>query len=180
MNAVGKCGFGAVVGILLVGAGGCRERPTPWSPMESEVTTGWLRRETAEAERWVAAAREQLVRDPSAASASLDKARASLRKLSSYYLPVLEARERAYNAYWFFQQSDTGGVTRELERVETELLNAAKSRGEPEAREIRVTLEQVTAARVALDTSPQSVSHLLESLARRLNTMLVKGELIVK
>ncbi len=176
----GKRSLNVVVGILLLGASGCERPLAIWSPMEEEVTTGWLRREAAEAEKRLSEAREQLSTDPAAASAALAEAEAALRRLSSYYLPVLEARERAYNAYWFLQQGDTQAVSRELELIENQLIAAARSRTESEAREIEMTMEQVAAARLALKSSPKSVPEMLASLARRLNAMLVKGELIVK
>jgi hypothetical protein len=107
----------------------------------------------------------------------LELAESSLRKLTEYYLPLLDAKDRAYEAYRLYFLNP-GAVKGELDEIERILTSVVSTRGQVEASTLPA-LELETEARAAMDAgSPTTPKH-LHDLARRLSYMLLKGELIL-
>jgi hypothetical protein len=111
---------------------------------------------------------------------SLEQAEAALLRLQGYYLPLLEARGRASNAHQLAAGGDLGGAEDELALIEETLLGVASTGGTEMGREIRGPLDLLEDARVALmESSPEAPAH-LQTLAERLELMLLKGDLILQ
>ena len=96
---------------LLGGVWGCEHQPEGWTPVQAS---------TSEVDRMserVGVALEHLTSDPDQAEAALQETAASLEHLRGYYLPLFQARERAYNAYRSLYLDDRDRVMLELERI---------------------------------------------------------------
>jgi predicted transcriptional regulator len=172
-----------LLGLLMVLVGfmsACQGRHEGWTPVLEETSTAFLEAETQRVLERVRAAREEVAADPSGAEESLRHAESSLEHLIAYYLPVLQARERAYNAYRSFLLEDQGRVARELAQIETLLEGMAETASGPRLQEIEHLAEVLADARVAVESGPQEGRPALESLARTLNQAALKGELILQ
>lgn len=165
------------VGLVLFLA--CRDPEHRWTPVLEQTSTEFLTTATVRTREHLEAARRSLTEDPEAAAADLEAARRELRHLETYYLPLLEARERAYNAYRFFELGEEARTVGEIERVEALLLEMARDLGEPLAAEMEPPLETVADLRAALSGSPERAPELLLELALRLQEMALKGELVL-
>lgn len=108
----------------------------------------------------------------------LERAESGLRKLNEYYLPLLDAKDRAYEAYRLYYL-DPRAVGSELDEIEKILGSIANARGPQVEASMVPALELVTEARAATDAGLPSASKHLHDLARRLSYMLLKGELIL-
>jgi hypothetical protein len=163
---------------VLVALVGCAGSP-PTSKAPPELTSTRILDE--EAERALADlrhARSEIKSLPKDAEQALAKAEATILRLSTYYLPVLEARGLAYNAYRAHALGDKGLCKSELDRVEEVLLGVVEGLGEPLGQELQGPLETLVDARIALAGAPDQSSDRLEDLLERLNLILVKGELV--
>lgn len=108
----------------------------------------------------------------------LELAESGLRKLNEYYLPLLDAKDRAYEAYRLYYLNPQA-IIAELAEIERSLTSIASARGRHVEASIVPALELVAEARAAVDVgSPTAPKH-LHDLARRLSYMLLKGELIL-
>lgn len=157
----------------------CGARQPGWTPVLEQTSTEFLGVETGRTREHLEAARAVLGEDPAAADAELAAAERSLRRLEAYYLPLLEARERATNAYRYFELGETELTGRQLDLVEAILLRMAEGLGEPVTAELEPPLEIIADARAALTGAPEQVPGLLESLAVRLHEMALKGDLVL-
>ncbi|MCG6925658.1 MAG: hypothetical protein LJF30_10135 [Acidobacteria bacterium] len=111
---------------------------------------------------------------------SLDRAEDALLRLQGYYLPLLEARLRASNAHQLAASGDLGRAEDELARIEETLLSLARTGGPEMGREVRSPLDLLEEARVALtESSPESPAR-IQTLAERLELLLLKGDLVLK
>ncbi len=174
-SVVGPC-----ILILVCGLGGCRaKKEGAAAPFLEETSTTFLATEAGDALTYLQDAKQQLPDHPADAAQSLDRVEKSLSRLLGYYLPLLEARERAHNAYRFYNLGERDSAARELDLIEEKLLGVAKSQGETVALEIKEPLETLEGARVAMTGAPEEVPATLEALARRLNQMLEKGRIFL-
>jgi chromosome segregation ATPase len=124
-------------------------------------------------------ARRDVTAEVPAAREALDEAEAALVRLQAYYLPVLEARQRAFNARLHAVNGELGKAESELGRIEAILLALARSGGEDVGRQIEEPLDLVEEARIALARSSPDAPARLEALAERLELMLFKGDLVL-
>jgi hypothetical protein len=106
---------------------------------------------------------------------SLERAEVSVRDLASYYVPLLDARERAYRAYRLYH-TNRRQVVPELARIEAILKDIARARPVGAVEDALVMVEM---ARIAAETDDPGVPHAIESLAHRLSLMILKGELVL-
>jgi hypothetical protein len=162
------------VGLL----GGCDRPPDHWTPVLEETSTTFLETETNRALDGVQSALADIQTDPGRAEASLEKAETSLLYLRDFYLPLFQARERSYNAYRYFRLGNGVQVDRELELIEETLRSMVDAAGGAPHREIQELAEAVAAARIAARGEPEEAGAALEALARRLEQVVVKGDLL--
>ncbi|HSF19745.1 MAG TPA: hypothetical protein VLK65_29760 [Vicinamibacteria bacterium] len=108
----------------------------------------------------------------------LQHAEASLERLNEYYLPLLDAKDRAYQACRLYY-ADPGSVGRELEEIEKLLTSIITARGRRVEASMEPAFELLTEARVSMDAGSSAAPKHLHDLARRLSYMLLKGELIL-
>ena len=168
------------IAVLTVAILGCSERPADWSPVLEETSTTFLETETERVLNEIASALEQLRTDPDQAEAALEQAVRSLEAINNFYLPLFQAREKAYNAFRYLRLGDSGQVTRELEAIETTLTSMVqKAEGGPLA-ELQALAEAVAGARVAVEAGTEEGAAALEELARKLNQAVLKGDLILR
>ena len=164
--------------LTLLALAGCRQAPEGWIPVLEETSTTFLRSATESIAAHVRSARSALPGDPHAASAELIKAESTLDHLLTYYLPLLDARERAYNAYRHHQLGRTAETERELDQIERILIEVAHDGG-PLPRAMTEPLERLEDARAAIEAGTDDAAGALEALALRLNSLLVKGGLVL-
>jgi hypothetical protein len=121
----------------------------------------------------------QLQTDPGQAVRALQNAEKSLEYLRDFYLPLFQARERAYNAYRYFRLGEGTQVDRELRLIEETLESMAEAEGGGPQNELQALAEAVASARIAAKGPPREAGTALEELARRLEQVVVKGDLII-
>jgi hypothetical protein len=167
--------------LLLLGLfWGCDRRPEGWTPVLEETSTAFLETETERALDRVRTAQEHIGDDPAAATSALEHAESALEHLTYYYLPLFQARERAYNAYRSFYLSDEDQAIRELERIEGILDAMAKNAPVGQLQELQSLGEVLADARLAVEAGGDAGAPALEVLARRLNQVALKGDLILE
>ena len=172
-----------LAGLFLAVAGiswACQDRPEGWTPVLEETSTAFLETETERVLERVRTAREQITSDPAGAEGALQDAERSLEHLMAYYLPLLQARERAYNAYRSFHLDDHARVARELGEIESLLEVMANHASGVRLQEIQTLAEALADAQVAVESSPAEARPALESLARALNQAALKGDLVLQ
>jgi len=158
---------------------GCGSKSARLSPFVEETSTAFLQTETEAVATHVGAAISQLGSDPETAAAELAVAQEGLDHLLTYYLPLLEARERAYDAYRYFHLDQTGRTAEQLDQVEAILISVAEADSGGLRPEMEDPLEKLEHARLAVETGADEASEALETLAARLNQLLLKGGLIL-
>ena len=165
---------------LLVSTGGCDRQPEGWTPVLEETSTAFLETETERLLVHVRTATDYLETDPEAARTALVEAQASLEHLKDYYLPLFQARERAYNAYRSLYLDDPGRVDEELVKIEEILEQMAERAQGGRLQELQTLGEALADARLALESGQDLGAPALETLARKLNQAALKGDLILR
>ncbi len=168
-----------VTGLMLGAVSGCVREEGGWAPVLERTSTTFLQTEAQRALEQVRLARDRIGSDRSEMEGALEEAETTLEHLSGYYLPLLEARELAYNAYRFHLFAENERSQAELEEIEEILLDLQETSGERLGPELVEPLRMVEQIRVTLSDDGSAVPRLLEDLARRLNQMALKGELIL-
>jgi hypothetical protein len=163
--------------LLLVTLGGCRQTHEGWEPPVEETSTRFLQREADEALRWVDAARAGLAESDGPAVERLSAAAQALQRLTLYYLPLVEARERVYNAHRFTYYGESGRAEAELEAVERILDHVVEVGGPRLFKVLTPELDLVGEAKAAIRGAPNEAPELLRELATKLNLATLKGEL---
>jgi hypothetical protein len=136
-----------------------------------------LQQEAEEALHLVDTARATLDQGEDQAAERLVEAAQALERLSRYYLPLLEARERVYNAHRFVYYGETGRAEAEIKRVERILNDVVEVGGQRLFKVLTPALDLVGEAKPAIRGAPEEAPHLLRELAVRLNLASLKGEL---
>jgi len=157
------------------------ERPRAAGAIVEEPTAAALRDVSASALEKVRSA-VQAVDAGAPAGEGLEKLReaeTTLRKMTEYYVPLLDAHERSYRAYRLYY-GDPSRVESELERIETILHDLVRNRGSEVEGPVDEALGLVEDVRSSMEAhSPAAAGH-LDELARKLSFMLLKGELILR
>lgn len=169
----------ASCGVLLVTLVGCGRSPKGWTPVLEQTSTAFLQTEIENVASRLEVVRDSLGTEPENASSALEQAEDSVEHLLTYYLPLLEARERAYNAYRHFILDEKARTAAELDQVETILMDITERGHGHLLREMEIPLERLEDARVALDVNAAEASKELETLAAELNFLLLKGGLVL-
>ena len=163
--------------VVLVGLGGCRQSHEGWEPPVEETSTRFLQQEAEEALRLVDAAYSDLAGTEGPAKGRLSEAADALRRLTVYYLPLLEARERVYNAHRFFYYGESARADAEIKTVEQILDGVVELGGARLLRVLSPAIDLVGEAQAAIHGAPEEVPQLLRDLAIKLNLATLKGEL---
>lgn len=163
--------------LMLVTLEGCREAHEGWEPPVEETSTRLLQQEAEEALQKVDAARMALEKDEEPAAQGLAEASRALERLSRYYLPLLEARERVYNAHRFVYYGETSRAEAEIDRVQRMLNGVVETGGQRLLKVLAPALDLAGEAKAAIRGAPEEAPHLLKDLAVRLNLASLKGEL---
>ena len=158
----------------------CTDSPEGWTPVLEETSTSFLSTETERALERVRDALSAMEADPAAAEASLRDAERALVHLQSFYLPLLGAREQAYNAYRHLFLGEPERVVEELEGIEETLAAMAGTAEENLLTELESLAGVVADARMAAMASRDEAAPKLLELARRLDMALVKGDVITR
>lgn len=178
MRASGRVAVSAL--LVTVGAlVACQaiERPGPALVMSPAVP--FLESEVERALRSLREARHALPAESSDADEALAEAESALVRLQSYYLPLLEARQRASNVRQLVASGELTAAKGELGHIEKTLLNLARSGGEDLGRQVEEPLDLLEAARVAVARSSPDAPARVDDLAERLELMLLKGDLVL-
>jgi len=169
----------AGLGLLMLAIAACNQAPEGWTPVLEETSTTFLRTETEAVAEEVRSAMSHLPADPESAAANLSAAEDGLDHLLTYYLPLLEARERAYNAYRHFYLGQIDKTARELDEIEKTLITIAESNHGHLLREMEDPLEKLEVARAAIEVDDAEATAALQELATRLTFLLLKGGLVL-
>jgi len=169
--------------LLLLASGlalGCERAPAGWTPVMEETSTAFLELETERALDHLRKALSQLEEDPSASAAELQAAESAMEHLLHYYLPLVRAREKAYNAYRHAFLGDDDAVSRGLDEIEEILNSMAERASDQRLLEIESLAEVLANARMATASGAHQAREVLETLARQLNQAAVKGDLVLR
>jgi hypothetical protein len=158
---------------------GCDRSPEGWTPVLEETSTVFLETETRRLSEDVGTALTELRADPERAEAALEEARKSLDHLLTYYLPLLQARERAYNAYRYLFLGDDDRCVQELGKIAEAFEGMVGAFDGGALSELTSLAEMVADARIAALADPEAAAPILESLGRRLDLVVLKGDLII-
>jgi hypothetical protein len=163
----------------LVGVVACQsiEAPAPAVVVDPEVP--FLDSEVDRALTSLREAREAVPGEDAQARRHLDEAEAALLRLQTYYLPLLEARQRASNARQLAVHGDLHRAEEQLGLVETTLLDLARGGGGDLARQVAEPLDLVEEARLALTQASPDAPARLADLTERLELLLLKGDLVL-
>jgi hypothetical protein len=166
-----------VLGVLLLLPGGCRQPHQGWEPPLEETTTRFLQTEVGEAIKIVRDAQRYVRSKPELADERLDGAVRALERMSKYYLPLLEARERTYDAHRFLYFGEGHRARTELQAVEDILDLVAETGGAELLPAMKEPLDLVSEAKAAVMASSEKAPELIKSLAVKLDQMALKGDL---
>jgi hypothetical protein len=167
--------------LVLVGlSGGCDQPAVDWQPILERSTSHVLRVEVERVSDAVEEAASMAAgSNPEEILTQLQVAERSLRHLLDFYLPLMEAREHAYNALLFFNLGKVDRTHEELDLSEDLLEAIARVDEGKLLREMEPPLEELGDARAAIGADPVIAHELLQNLTTRLNNMVLKGGLIV-
>jgi len=167
----------STLALLSLLAAGCSQRDAGWEPPLEETSTRVLRTEVDDALRLAREARHDVRSDPDQAAERLDDALRALQRLDEYYLPLVEARERTYNAHRFLYFGEKHRARDEIETVETILDGVAATGGGELQPALKEPLDLVSEAKAAVMATSENAPDLVKSLAIKLNFMALKGRL---
>jgi len=162
--------------MIVAWAAACQPVKQRFPPLTRDPSVGFLRAEVDTASAALAAALEGLPPKAGQSQAAIERAEQTLGRLSGYYLPVFEARQRAYNAYELASVDRMQAARSELDAVEKILLAVAQAESDHIARELQEPLDLLEEARLALASDSGTGEH-LAALAEYLSLMLLKGRL---
>lgn len=166
--------------LLAIFAVGCAQNPEVWIPVLEETSTDVLQAKTEKVMNHLHVAQMKIQTDRHDAEEALDSAEEELQRISAYYLPLLDARERSYNAYRFYCLKEKERAANELDRIEKTLMSMAENASPQLVRELEKPLEIITDAKTAVLSDPEDAPELLRELANKLNLMFLKIELVLQ
>ena len=166
-----------ILGTLLLFAGGCKQPHQGWEPPLEETSTRFLQTQVEKALRFVRSAQDDVRSNPEKVEQRLDGAVRALEGMSRYYLPLLEARERTYDAHRFLYHGERHRARSEIEAVEKILDTVAAAGGTSLQPTMKDPLDLVSEAKAAVIAKSENAPELIKSLAIKLNLMALKGQL---
>lgn len=181
MESVRRNGWLLPMICLLAASPACQEQPAETPPLLlEEPSMGFLKREIDDAMNEYDSGLAEPMRDSEEAEDYLSRARDRLDRVNTYYLPLVEARERIYNAYQLRAYGRIDRSRQELDLVEELLAGVAKSQNDNAAREMEASLAVLESARVALEEHESEALREMQALIRELNASLYKGRIVVE
>lgn len=166
-----------ILGTLLLVASGCKQPDERWEPPLEETSTRVIQSRVEEALQLVRKAQGEIRSNPEQVEESLNGAVRDMERLSKYHLPLLEARERTYNAHRFLYYRERQRAITELEAVEDILDRVAATGGTALQPAMKEPLDLVSEAKAAVMGDSENAPDLVKSLAIKLNFMALKGRL---
>lgn len=166
-----------ILGSLLLVSWGCKQPHPGWEPPLEETSTRFLGVQVEKALECVHRAERDVRSNPEQAGERLADAVRALERISRYYLPLLEARERAYDAHRFLYYGERYRARTELEAVENTLDSVAETGGAALQPALKKPLDLVSEAKAAVIAGTDTAPDLIKSLAIKLNLMALKGGL---
>jgi hypothetical protein len=165
-----------LIALLFVSIG-CSQPHQGWEPPLEETSTRFLQSQVDESLRIVRSAQGEAGAHPEQVEDKLDAAARVLELMSGYYLPLLEARQRTYDAHRLLYYGDRHGTRSEIEAVERLLDEVAKFGGTALAPAMKKPLDLVSEAKAAVIAGSDNAPDLIRSLAIDLNDMMLTGGL---
>ncbi len=162
---------------LILATASCTETPEGWTPVLEQTSTTFVGEETDAALEEIARARATLTEEPGEARDALERAELTLRRLSGVYLPVYEAKTRAYNAYRYHLLGRDDEAGSELAGIESTLLDLGGRADPPLLGELERIDELTARARLEVEAGSEEASEALRRLAEGLETFLLKRDL---
>ena len=176
MNSMRGFSVLILVGLLLV-LNGCKQPHPGWEPPLEETSTRFLQDEVGEALELIRNARVDVHVDPAQAEGQLVKASRALERVSIFYLPLLEAREHAYDAHRLVYFNQKNRARTHIEAVESILDTMAEKGGPRILPALEEPLGLASEAKAAIMAKSDRAPDHIKSLARKLNYMAWRGEL---
>lgn len=181
MNAMtrsaSKARIRLVPALLLVAA--CTQDSAQWTPVLETTSTSFLTAELGRTLEDLSAARGAAESDPALTIEHLDAAERRLSVVRETYLPLLDARERAYNVYRLHHLGRDGDAVSELEQIRLTVLEVSGTQSDPLVREMERLLELVADARIELESGSPSVATSLRALAVELDDFMNRAGLFL-
>ena len=169
------CGLVFFVAVLAVACD--RSARRAWEPPAPQLSTDFLQQQTAEILRLVRDSRDRIRSEPAKAEDQLQWAVGFVERLDGFYLPLLEARERAYDAMDALEDGDTAQAIRQLDHVARILGNIVDTGDRVWLDELTDPLDLVKEATEALAGGSRRAPEALPELALKLNGLLLEGGL---
>lgn len=166
--------------LLPFSVSGCAQQTEGWTPVLEETSVDVLQAKTEKVMNYLHVAQTKIHADLPDAKEALDSAEEELRSVTAYYLPLLDARERSYNAYRFYYLRENERAVAELDRVEQALTRMAEDGSPQLVKELERPLESLADARTAILADPEAAPGLLRELATKLNLMFLRIELVLQ
>ena len=166
-----------VLSVVLFVLNGCKQPHPGWEPPLEETSTRFLQDEVGEALELIRNARTDVHADPARAQSQLVKASRALERVSVFYLPLLEAREHAYDAHRLVYFKQENRARTHIEAVESILDTMAENGGPKILPALKEPLGLASEAKAAIMAQSDLAPDLIKSLARKLNFMAWRGEL---
>jgi hypothetical protein len=166
-----------ILGAILLVSSGCEQPHRGWEPPLENTSTRFLQDQAEEALRFVRTAQDDARSSPGQVGATLDGAVRALERISRFYLPLLEARERAYDAHRFLYFGETHRARTEIEAVEEMLDEVAQAGGPALQPVMKDVLDLVSETKAAVIATSSNAPDLIRSLVIKLNQMALRGAL---
>jgi hypothetical protein len=165
---------------VLLALVGCDRETTDWTPVMEETSTVFLRDQVDKSLEMLEALRARLSVCPDA-DAREDAARlkTALLHLRHYYLPMVEAREEAYNAYRLYHLKRRSEVGHHLDSARQILEAVASHGGGPMVSEMGRLTGQVLQVGEAVRLGSREAVPRFQQLISSLNLKAMKGDLIL-
>ncbi|MGD2070936.1 MAG: hypothetical protein PVI57_19860 [Gemmatimonadota bacterium] len=165
--------------VPLLFAGGCRPSPPDWIPVLEETSTSFLETGLARNLERVTAARDVVRTDPVGAEEMLAEAERDLRSLREVYVPLLEARNLAYNAYRFHHLGRDDEAVAALETIQRTVLSLSDGAEGSLLAELERVEELVAHARIETGAGSTGAEVSLRRLADALAHFVAKADLFL-
>lgn len=180
IRELGRSGFALLVGGTLLAAGCRDDLPVDWTPVLETTSTSYLQDEIGRALAELEEARASLPADPGAVTEHIDATETHLQRLRLVYLPLLSARERAYNAYRLHYLRRDAEAISELEEIRTAILEVSRHGGERFLAELERIEELVADARIQLEARSPSATGGLRELALELDDVMNRAGIFLE
>ena len=159
---------------------GCNRETADWTPVMEETSTVFLRDQV---DKSLAALSDLRGRLPASLDAEaredVVRLKTALLHLRYYYLPMVDAREEAYNAYRLYHLKRLPEAGKHLDQTRQILEAVASQGGSSLTVEMGQLLDQVLQVEEAVKLKSRRVLPRFQQLISSLNLKTLKGDLIL-